>query len=263
MRAPATIPHSSRYTSAFVLLPLFPAACAAPPGAAPHDAAPPDVPVYRCPRIDREIALTGKLDDPLWARAPVAPLVRADTGGAPGFATEARLLAGPAALYIGFRCVDDYVWGTKTRRDEAVYTEECVEVFISPAGTAHQYYEINVSPKNVVFDACVLNPRLEPGSRARYRGIPEFDLPGLRTSAHVEGEADRAGEATGWSVEYAIPYADLIGAPHAPPRPGDRWRLNLYRIDHPAGGKTEYSAWSPTTIIDFHLPCRFGVLEFE
>ena len=222
-----------------------------------------DLPIYRCPRIDRELAVTGKLDDPFWDRAPVVRLVEAASGAAPRQPTEVRILRGPARLYIGFRCADTHVWGTKTARDADIFNEECVEVFISPAGTAHQYYEINVSPKNVVFDACVLNRRIRPGMRAPYQGIPAFDVKGLETAIHIDGELDRPGGATAWSAEYAIPFDSIIGAPNVPPQAGYRWRLNLYRIDAPEGAKREFSAWSPTRVIDFHLPEAFGTLEFE
>lgn len=221
------------------------------------------LPVYTCPRIPRELRLTGRADDPLWATAPVVSLVRADTGAAPRLGTEVRLLCSDTTLYIAFRCADDYVWGAKSGRDAAVWEEECVEVFVSPAGTAHQYYELNVSPKNVLYDACVLNGRVAPGVKAPYLGLPAFDLAGLKTAVHVEGAPDRAGGANGWSVEYAAPLDGLLGAPHTPPRPGDRWRLNLYRIDAPVSGPHEFTAWSPPMKIDFHIPSRFGFLEFS
>ncbi len=150
-----------------------------------------------------------------------------------------------------------------SEHDSDIYNEECVEVFISPAGTAHQYYEINVSPKNVVFDACILNSRLTPGSRTPFIGLPEYSPRGMRTVVHVEGKLDEPGKTKYWNVEYAIPLSQLFGAPHIPPRPGDEWRLNLYRIDYPKDGRQEFYAWNPTEIIDFHLPWRFGVLHFQ
>ena len=41
------------------------------------------------------------------------------------------------------------------------------------------------------------------------------------------------------------------------PDHGDRWRANFYRIDR-AHDADEYSAWSPTGEIQFHMPNRFG-----
>jgi len=221
------------------------------------------LPVYRCPRIGRELRLTGKLDDPLWEKAPVAKLMQARTGAEPRYRTEARLLCSDTTLYIGFHCTDEYAWGTLTERDSQIWTEECVEAFISPAGSLHQYYEINVSPKNVVFDACILNPRTVPGVRTPFVGLWEYEAKGLRTAVHVEGAVDTPGGAKYWNAQYAIPLDQLIGAPHTPPEPGDEWRMNLYRIDSPEPGRQEFYAWSSLDIIDFHTPVRFGILRFE
>jgi hypothetical protein len=221
-----------------------------------------NLPTYECAKIPREIELSGKADDPLWRKAPAVHLVRADTAEGPRFLTEARLLHSDTTLYVAFHCEDDYIWGTCSERDSAIYEEECVELFISPASTAHQYYEINVSPKNVVFDACILNGRGDSPKRSPFIGLPQYEPAGLQTRVHVEGVLDRPGAAKWWRAEYALPLDQLIGAPHTPPLAGDEWRMNLYRIDCPHGGAQEFYAWSPTGVIDFHLPSRFGTLRF-
>jgi len=69
--------------------------------------------------------------------------------------------------------------------------------------------------------------------------------------------------AKGWSAEYAIPFAAIIGSDNLAPQPGEEWRINLYRIDSPEPGHLEYCAWSPTGANDFHRPWRFGVLKFN
>ena len=81
------------------------------------------LPVYHCPRIARELRLTGKLDDMVWENAPVARLTHAVTGGEPRYRTEARLLYSDTTLYIGFHCEDKYVWGTRTERDSDIWNE--------------------------------------------------------------------------------------------------------------------------------------------
>lgn len=222
------------------------------------------LPVYHCRRIECEIAIDGGLTNEAWQTAETVLLTRADNGSAGRFRTELRLLYGPAHLYIGFQCEDTYVWGTLFERDAEIYTQECVEAFLCPSAALHQYYEINVSPHNTVFDACILNRRDSKGLLARppFIGLSQYDTPGLRTAVRIDGQADLPNAARGWTVEYAIPYAALIGAPNVPPQPGDRWRANFYRIDAPPESEPEYYAWSTTCIIDFHQPHRFGYLEF-
>ena len=221
------------------------------------------LPIYVCRRIEREIVTDGRLSDPLWKTAEAVRLVRTDTGAPAEKRTEVRLLCSPTTLYVGFACEDDYVWGTRTAPDSDVYAEECVEAFLDPAGVPHQYYEIDVSPKNVVFDACILNPKTEGAPDRRITGLKDWHPEGLVTRVAVDGDVDRPGGARAWSVECAVPLAALIGAPHVPPREGDTWRMNIYRIDAPARGPSRYDAWSPTGKIDFHRPWRFGVLRFE
>lgn len=220
------------------------------------------LPRYSCKKISRPLHLSGKIDDALWQSAPTADLNDA-LSGAPGrFAATVRGLYDDDHLYFAFACEDDYVWGTHGAHDAPIYEEECVEIFINPASAAHQYYEINVSPRNVVFDACILNPRTALQPQLEFIGLKEWHVAGLRTAVHIEGEINQAGKARGWSTEFAIPFHALIGAPHASPQPGDQWRVNFYRIDTPQHAKSELYAWSPTLQPTFHLPWRFGWLCF-
>lgn len=221
------------------------------------------LPVYKCYKIDKEITLTGKLDDPLWEKADIVELVNTANGNKPTLITQVRLLYNDKTLYIGFHCEDDYVWGTKTDHDADIYKEECVEVFLNPASTTYQYYELNVSPKNVVFDACILSRRSQIDPGAKFTGLREYHPEDMRTLVHVEGELDKPGEAKYWNVEYAIPFTQLIGAPNIPPKADDKWRMNLYRIDFPKGGPQKFYAWNPTKKIDFHRPWLFGILKFQ
>ena len=219
------------------------------------------LPTYHCPRITRDLALTGRVDDPLWADAPVITLSDPVTGATPNKRTEVRLLYNTTYLYIAFTGEDDYVWGTYTERDSPIFSEECVEAFICPSGKLRQYYELNVSPRNTVFDAVILNGRNEDGSNRRLTVMENFTCEGLITRVHIDGELGVPG-AKGFSIEYAIPFLSLIGHDHLIPEPGDEWRCNLYRIDSQQPGKLTLYAWSPPGIPDFHIPWRFGRLVF-
>ncbi len=222
-----------------------------------------DLPEYVCKKVPRKIELTGRLDDQLWHEAAVILLNDAISGKPGRFSTEVRALYDDDYLYVGFRCEDNYVWGTVTERDGPIWNEECVEVFLNPADVAHQYYEINVSPKNVIFDSVILNRRSADKPDESFIGLTEWRVNGLETAVHVDGKADAAGMARGWTAEYAIPHNELIGAPNTPPKPGDLWRVNFYRIDSPKKDQREHYAWSMTSKPAFHLPWRFGYLKFE
>jgi len=220
------------------------------------------LPVIVCPKIPADFPLTGRLDNPAWQKATPIQLTDAITGKAARFSTEVRVLYSDKYLYVGFHCEDDYIWGTIDERDGRIYDEECVEVFLNPAGISHQYYEINLSPKNIPYDASVLNSRTPNQADAEFVALPQWNLKDLHTAVHVTGKLNRRGKGQGWTAEYAIPLAEIYGAVHTPPVPGDVWRANFYRIDSPRKHQQEYYAWSKTEQPAFHLPWRFGYLRF-
>ena len=223
---------------------------------------PASLPVYECKAVDRDLVISGKADDPLWQQAESIALGNPIDGKPCRYRTTARMLYSQRCLYIAFACEDEYVWGTFTEHDADIFTEECVEAFICPSGKMRQYYELNVSPRNTVFDAFILNGRPIGGDRRNLRVLKEFTCPELVTKVHVDGQLGVRG-AKGWSAEYAIPFTSLIGADNLVPQPGDQWRINLYRIDSPEPPKLEFYAWSPPGANDYHLPWRFGVLKFR
>ena len=214
-------------------------------------------------KISQPLVLSGKMDDPRWQQAKAVKLHDAVSGEPGRFATEVRVLYDNDFLYVGFRCEDDYVWGSVSERDGPIWDEECVEVFINPAGVAHQYYEINLSPRNVVFDACVLNRRTAEKPKETFVPLTDYQVENLQTAVHIEGAFGERGQAQGWTAEYAIPFSALIGAPNVPPQPADIWRINFYRIDSPQKGQRESYAWSTTGTTAFHLPWKFGYLRFD
>jgi hypothetical protein len=64
-----------------------------------------------------------------------------------------------------------------------------------------------------------------------------------------------------WTAHLAIPFRSLPGSP-VPPKPGDCFRVNFFRIERPRNAETEGQAWSPPGGPRFHNPARFGTLRF-
>ena len=87
-------------------------------------------PVYTCYRTCTPPKIDGHLDDRAWEAAPWVPMVSAATGAQPRQATRACLLWDDDYLYVAFRCEDDDIWGTTTERDQPIYDQEVVEVFL-------------------------------------------------------------------------------------------------------------------------------------
>jgi hypothetical protein len=168
--------------------------------------------------------------------------------------TAVRLHATRSALTAAFECHDTDPWGSLTRRDDPLYSEECVEVFLAPGGLDPvDYFEFEVNPLGALFDARIHNPT---GRRESLVANIQWNAPG------AVWEAARAPEAGYWRASLTLPWADL-GFPDPAALP-PTWRVNFYRIDRPRdGAPAEFSCWSPTleSPANFHVPARFGTLR--
>lgn len=213
-----------------------------------------ELPIYRCRRVTTPPILDGHLDDPCWRAADqTTPFILADGSAEAERQTVARAVWDRDALYVGFDCIDPDVWGTYTQRGDPVFQEEVVEVFITTSADdlrVHTAFEL--SPRNALWI-----------SRHRQRAAgseKNWDAPGVRTATSVRGTLDeRSDRDEGWSAELAIAFSELgVRAPE----PGDRWRINFFRIDRTP--TPEFSSWSPTLNSPpaFHVPERFGFLHF-
>lgn len=195
------------------------------------------------------------LEDP-WSlsNTPSAALHNALTGGSTSLATSVAATCSSERLYILFSGQDHRAFrASYNERDEPLYEEDVVEIFIAPAGLEN-YVEIEVSPIGTLFDARVHSPN---GNRQNMTVEALWDCHELWTALRRSG----TGDLVRFDTLVSIPFEGL-GV--SPPSPGDTWRANFFRIDrHPAGD--EYSAWSPTlrNPADFHVPAAFGIIRFQ
>ncbi len=215
----------------------------------------PTLPEYHVVRARPPPTIDGRLDDPAWARAAPVNLVNSLDGSPGRVRTTARLLWDDRYLYVSFDCEETDVWSTFTKRDEPLYTQEAVEIFIDADGDGRTYNEIEVSPANVLFDAYF--PERRQGMDL------SWDSQAL-TAVTVQGTLNDASDTDqGWRAELRIPIERLAAVPHVPPRVGDRWRFNLYRLVVHGRKEVEGQAFSPPRVGDFHALNRFGWLVFE
>ncbi len=253
------------------------------------------------------IRIDGVLDEDAWAIAErIGPFVHspsgagefplANGGSVPLAPTHARMLWDDKAIYFAFDVSDTDVWGRDVPRDEPTLPgDEVVEVFIDPDGDELTYYEFEVSPLNVQYDLFNFVPRaptdLNPS--ARFIGLADWDAEDVRSAVSVHGTLDRVESwdsaapmdtDVGWTVEIAIPWRVFrtTTTPGTgtrvtlPPRIGDRWRLNLFRVERPrvspvdgaplgrhdASRLAQLQAWSAAHNDSFHQAWRFGIVEF-
>ncbi|MEO8275861.1 MAG: carbohydrate-binding family 9-like protein [Thermoanaerobaculia bacterium] len=180
----------------------------------------------------------------------LAPFQRADGRGPARWTTAVELCWDESHLHVRFRCEDHDAWSTFTERDAPLWQQEVVELFLAPGDEVPKsYFEFEISPAGVLFDARVVNPH---GDRLGMTVDMQWNCAG------VEWSASPAGEKQNWLAELSLPWRglDLSAAP-------ERLRANFFRIERPRGGEAEFSCWSPTftSPADFHRPERFGNLS--
>jgi len=210
------------------------------------------LPEWRVPRVAANWAAAADMFSWAWDYiAVLPPLLHSDNSGPVQYQTQVRVCYDQQALHVRFDCQDDDIWGTYTQRDDPIYDEEVVEVFI---GTGQEnpveYAEFEISPNGVLFDAWVHNPH---STRADMTIDLAWDCPDLRW------QTERHDVHQHWQAAISIPWVAMGVAGE----PGSVWRANFYRIERPRQGpQDEFSCWSPTLVTpaDFHKPARFGVL---
>ncbi len=222
-----------------------------------------NLPEYFCNKIQKEIEITGIGNDPLWQNANIMKLHNMTPNNGKPVNTDVSMLYSDTCLYLLAKCEDNYIHASFTEHDAPVFTEECMEFFLSPLSSIHNYYEINFSPTNVVFDSCILNRRTPECPKAAFIGLTQYDCEGLISKTVINGEMDKPGDFS-WSLEVSIPFINLLGPENIVPVSGDSWRMNVYRIDIASADKKQFHyAWSPFEEIDFHRPWGFGSLFFN
>ena len=211
-------------------------------------------PTYEVWRVVQPITVDGKLDERAWAMAlPVGNFVLNRDGSAAPVKTEAKILYDDKFLYVSFRCADENVWATMRQRDEHLWEEEVVEIFVQADPRQKSYIELEVNPLGTMLDIFLLDRR----KPLRYES---WNSEHLKWAVEVDGTVDGKGGDRGWTCEMALPMEDVVTAPHLPPVVGDRWRVNLYRVDTLPVARG--LAWSPTLQGDFHIPDMFGEIVF-
>ncbi|HEY1101493.1 MAG TPA: carbohydrate-binding family 9-like protein, partial [Myxococcota bacterium] len=200
-----------------------------------------------------DVVVDGALDDADWKTATPVTLGPYRTGAAtPTLSTTARLFWDDAFLYLGFDVDDDDPHSPYTRRDDALYDSEALEIFIDADGDRDVYAELQASPLDVRFDAA-------------FAGGPRKNMDkGYDVDVEVKSRARADG--SGYTQEWRIPLAQLKDVPDGEPKVGAAWRINLFRLERRRQNGnvvgTEASAWSAVDANDFHALHRFGRIVF-
>lgn len=168
--------------------------------------------------------------------------------------TTARLAWDDRALYVAFEVADPDPCGLDRPDDHAdlVGVSEGVGFTLDDGGDEVTYCAIGVTPQGRRWDRFCLIPEapVDYSPWSPYLPIPNWDARGLELAVRVAGDVRVLADpltvttpdepvATGYVVEVAFPWENFrtdttptdLNYGHLPPRPGDRWRLNLFRIE--------------------------------
>lgn len=235
---------------------------------------------YICRRAPGPLEMDGRVDKPFWAGAEWTDDfvdIEGDSRPKPAKRTRVKMLWDDDYFYFAAELMEDQIWATLTERDSVIFHDNDFEIFIDPDGDTHLYYEFEINALNTVWDLLLIKPYRDGGPP-----VNGWDIRGLKTAVHIDGELNRPGAANRkWSVEVAMPWASLREcAPYGrPPAAGEFWRVNFSRVEwqvevqegtyrkvvNPDTGKPypeDNWVWSPMGIINMHYPELWGYVVF-
>lgn len=202
--------------------------------------------------------IDGHLNEEVWELAKPITLNENRTGTTvtnPQLMTNVKACYDDNNLYLAFSCKDPDIWSSYTQRDEHLWMEEAVEVFIDVDKEPENYVEIEVSPANVLFDSYIVDPQnIDVAATAL------LNLPGIQTAVIVNGTLNKRDDIDeSWIVELAIPFDDIKTELTKQVTTDTEIRINFYRLDMNEGMERGAYSWSPTGA-SFHKPSVFGRL---
>jgi hypothetical protein len=234
---------------------------------------------YTAQAVKHPIVVDGKLTEKDWKRAATISNFEDIEGlgkPKPTFNTEVKMTWDAQYLYIGAVLEEPHLWGTLKKYDDIIYRDHDFEVFLDPIGDGEHYFEIEINVLGTLMDLYMNKPYKKGGT---------FDLgwnaTGIITAVHASGTINNNSDVdSSWTVEMAIPFSAISRANRtAIPSNTNSWRINFSRVQwtlEPDGisyqkklkeNKKPISehnwVWSPTGIIDMHVPVKWGYLYFK
>lgn len=242
------------------------------------------------------IVIDGTPDEFAWDDVSKSPLFSdIETGEAAWLESRSAVLWNEQYLFIAFWLEEPDVRAFLRNRDDKIYLDNDVEVFIDGDDC---YYELELNAFGTLyevfwiwddviemsrfwspeFDSTVQRVMKLNGigdhkhPRGMRTGFLDWDMPGIQWSVNVNGTINNSSDTdVGWTVEIAIPWqalTPLAGKRSLPPRDGDIWRIDCSRFQQYGidGRKLERPAgwvWKMHKAFDSHMPEMFPRILFS
>jgi hypothetical protein len=180
------------------------------------------------------------LSDPVWAKAPVLTLPLHGGEGAEA-ATGVRILFDKKYFYAGIVCGEPLkkLKAQVTQHDGPVYTDDSVEIYISPHPEVG-YKQLVINSRGTVLDLSSAPDRPHDKNWSSHAKVAVSVDPGKC-----------------WKVAVAIPFKTL----EAYAGNNQTWRLNICRNRANLGGYRQEYSWAKLPGSTYHVPHAFGVVE--
>ena len=218
-------------------------------------------PFIKAVKTSQPMKMDGHLDEAAYQKAPRIYLKNSLTKKTtvdPAYETYAKVAYDNTNLYIAFSCNDQDIHSSFTKRDQHLWKEEAVEVFIDTDDSdPNNYVEIEVSPKNVLYDSYIVDPK-----NIDVEETLKYNIKDIKTAVNVVGTTNnRKDKDQRWTVEMTIPFSEIVKDFHPDQLKNAAWKINFYRINRDSS-PLQYLAWSPTQG-SFHQPGKFGTIVFR
>jgi hypothetical protein len=203
-----------------------------------------------------DVDVDGRLDESVWSGQGSALVTSLEGEPAGESSTRVWFAWNDRSLFVAAELADVDVWSEYTDQDDPLYRQEAFEVFVAGPDPEAGYLEFQVSARNVTFDAYFPSYR---------KGDEAWDS-AWTTAVSVRGSVNERGDRDeGWTVEVAIPWAEVCDRTGAacPPAVASQLRVNAFRLEKPDRKRQEGYALSPTLVPDFHAWQNAATLGLE
>jgi hypothetical protein len=204
-----------------------------------------------------DFEVTGAGDDAAWREAGWVALGRRDADGHP-YDTRFKAVYSGTGLYFLIEGTDRALTATMNEDFMDLWNEDVFEVFLWTDERYPTYFEYEISPLGRGL------PILIPNFGGQFLGWRpwhyERDRLTRKATTTIGGPKEPHAAIQGWRAEFFIPYALLRPLQNVPPKPGTRWRANVYRMDYDNGRRSQWE-WAHVEK-SFHEYERFGDLVF-